>query len=164
MVERTARTLAVLSSVFLLLSFALFTYDQVYGASKRQVAMVNGVDLTLPQPSHRRQPRRFIDGVARTLLQPFAGTATSRTPWGERGVPTLVALLVYGVGLAFFARWAGTLERRPARPAAAPVPYELAAARPVPPLPAAPRRTLGRASVPPPGGVRRAPAAPRALR
>lgn len=104
MVERTVRVIAIVTSVIVLVSFGLFAIDQLAGASEEQQAEVVGADVTLPSPHAEPQPRRFIDGAARDLLRPFAPLVTSTNAWGERTLPTLVALLVYGFGLGFLAR------------------------------------------------------------
>jgi hypothetical protein len=41
------------------------------------------------------------------LVAPFAALVSgSESSWVRRGVPTLIALLVYGFGLSFLARYA----------------------------------------------------------
>lgn len=106
MVERTVRIIAIVTSAFVLVSFALFASDQFAGASVEKRAEVVDPDApaTLPSPTREAQPRRFIDGGARELLRPFASLVTSSNAWGQRTLPTLVALLVYGFGLGFLAR------------------------------------------------------------
>jgi hypothetical protein len=104
MVEHAVRIIAIVTSAFVLVSFAMFATDQFAGASVEQRAEVVGADATLPTPQREAQPRRFIDGGARELLRPFAALVTSSNAWGQRTLPTLVALLVYGLGLGFLAR------------------------------------------------------------
>jgi hypothetical protein len=104
MVESAVRLIAIVTSAFVLVSFALFAADQFAGASEEKQAEVVGADATLPAPAREAQPRRFIDGGARDLLRPFAALDTSSNAWGQRTLPTLVALLVYGFGLGFLAR------------------------------------------------------------
>ena len=105
MVESTVRTIALVTSAIVLASFLFFATDQFAGASEKQQAELRGTaDATLPHPKAEPQPRRFIDGAARELLKPFASLVTSANPWGQRVLPTLVALLVYGFGLGFLAR------------------------------------------------------------
>jgi hypothetical protein len=47
-----------------------------------------------------------IDDADDILVTPFAPvTADSSSSWARRGIPTLLALIVYGFGLAFLARF-----------------------------------------------------------
>ena len=51
--------------------------------------------------------REAIDDADDVLVAPFAGLVDgSASSWVRRGVPTLLALLVYGFGLSFLARFA----------------------------------------------------------
>jgi len=109
-VERTLRWIAIALSLLVGASFVLFAVDQLGGASRHQQQEIDAgqpVDPgVLPQPRRRAQPRRFIDGAAHTLLEPFAGIVTSTSLWARRGIPTALGLLLYGVGLGFLARYA----------------------------------------------------------
>src|ERR1700755_3575877 len=98
MVETFVRTVAIVTSLLVLISFGLFAHEQLAGASQRQSDEVVGVDYSLPNPHREAQPRRFIDGAARALTRPFAFGDTSRSAWGQRGIPTLIALLIYVFG------------------------------------------------------------------
>ena len=50
--------------------------------------------------------REAIDDADDILVAPFAPvTHSSSSSWVRRGMPTLLALLVYGFGLAFLARF-----------------------------------------------------------
>jgi hypothetical protein len=100
---------ACVCSLFVLASFAMFARDQLAGASAHQVAEIStsnpipsGVS---PQPVHHAQPRRFIDGAASTLTSPFSSIVQSDNPWVKHGLPTVFALLVYGVGIGYTARF-----------------------------------------------------------
>jgi hypothetical protein len=94
------------SSLFVLASFGLFARDELAGASNTQQAEITSgtSDPTLPSPARHKQPRRIVDRVARALLSPFSALAPSGSRWAARGVPTILALLVYGFGLGFLAR------------------------------------------------------------
>ena len=52
------------------------------------------------------QPAKFIDGAAAELTSPFRSLIKTNSVWVLEIVPTLLALLVYGVGLGYLARWA----------------------------------------------------------
>ncbi len=113
MVERLVRTVAIVCTVLLLLSFGLFAVDQFGGASKRQQQSLSEAQPSrpgeLPQPGKQHQPRRFIDGAARTLIEPFSGLTSSKEPWVNRSLPTFIGLLLYGLGLGVLARYARAL-------------------------------------------------------
>jgi hypothetical protein len=91
-------------------SFLLFARDQMAGASQHQRdEIVSSAPLrTAPPISVPRspgQPRRFIDSASRTLTSPFSSIVSSDSQWVDRGVPTIIAMLVYGVGLGYLARY-----------------------------------------------------------
>jgi hypothetical protein len=51
--------------------------------------------------------RETIDDADDVLVAPFAGLVdSSSSSWVRRGVPTLIALVLYGFGLSFLARYA----------------------------------------------------------
>ncbi len=91
-------------------SFALFAVDQISGASKHQVTEIVGGAPTRTATgtvtdANPGQPRRFIDQAARALTAPFRAMADFGSQWAERGFVTLCALLLYGVGLGYLARY-----------------------------------------------------------
>ncbi|HWE34100.1 MAG TPA: hypothetical protein VG410_11480 [Solirubrobacteraceae bacterium] len=96
-------------SALVLASFAMFARDQLAGASAHQVAEINapppGSSQSATQPVHHAQPRRFIDGAASTLTSPFSSIVQSDNPWVKHALPTIFALLVYGVGIGYTARF-----------------------------------------------------------
>jgi hypothetical protein len=99
---------ACVCSAFVLVSFAMFARDQLAGASAHQVAEINTSDPIpsgTPKAVHHAQPRRFIDGAASTLTSPFSSIVQSDNPWVKHALPTVFALLVYGVGIGYVARF-----------------------------------------------------------
>ncbi|MBV9310036.1 MAG: hypothetical protein JOZ73_04350 [Solirubrobacterales bacterium] len=96
-------------SFLLLASFVLFAHDQLAGASKHQQNEIVGAAQASSQPTPARtagQPRRFIDSAAKTLTSPFSSMVQSDSPWVTKGLPTLIALIVYGLGIGYLARYA----------------------------------------------------------
>ena len=86
--------------------FVAFAVDELSGASERQQAALAGSETATPAPAPEPSGvRRTVDRAAEPLLSPFAGVAPSSNPWVARGVPTLLAFVVYGLGLGFLARW-----------------------------------------------------------
>ena len=90
-------------------SFAMFMRDQLSGASKHQVEEIaTSPALTGPlhyTPTQHAQPRRFIDDAASTLESPFKSIVQSDSEWVLHGVPAVLALLVFGGGLGYVARF-----------------------------------------------------------
>ena len=95
-------------------SFVLFADDQLAGASKHQQTELVGGTPAKPAPAPARkqpgQPRRFIDAAASDLTSPFHSVVHSGNAWAERAVPTVLALLVYGLGLGYLARFSRGLS------------------------------------------------------
>ncbi|HWF56354.1 MAG TPA: hypothetical protein VG223_17075 [Solirubrobacteraceae bacterium] len=106
MVARTLTIAAWVCSLLVVASFVLFVHDQLASGSQHQVALVSSTAVPVSTTTHQRgQPRRFIDGAAHDLLSPFASIVPSDSPWVVHGIPTLIALVVYGGGLGFAARF-----------------------------------------------------------
>jgi hypothetical protein len=90
------------------ISFTLFARDQATGAAQRQQYEVASGAPPAPRraaPKPVPQPRRFIDDAANSLTSPFQSLIQSTNPWVVHGVPAILALIVYGIGLRFLARW-----------------------------------------------------------
>jgi hypothetical protein len=114
--EGLLRTAAFVASAIVLVSFGLFAIDETRDASNRSVAGIAGLEATRaadPTASEERArerahstAREVIDDADDILVTPFAPvTADSSSSWARRGIPTLLALIVYGFGLAFLARF-----------------------------------------------------------
>jgi hypothetical protein len=116
MFETPLRLASVLCSGLVLLGFVLFAVGEARTASSSTATAVAGRDAPQdaaapagPSPRDADQNRftKAVDDANDVLLAPFAGlTADSRSAWAARGVPALLALLVYGFGLSFLARYA----------------------------------------------------------
>lgn len=109
MVARGIHWMAVLATMIVVAGFTLFAVDEMGGASQRQQeALVNTTPSAIaPGPSQPTgsRVRSTIDAANEVLLGPFAGVAPSDNSWVQHGVPTLLALALYGVGLGFLARY-----------------------------------------------------------
>ena len=130
MLERPLRILAIVLSLFVAVGFTLFALEDIDRASANSEHRIEGYAATSPSPAGERererrhsQAREVIDDVNDVLLAPFAGVSDQSTNrWEQRGYPTLLALLVYGFGLGYLARFMTarggarrhTLRRRPA--------------------------------------------------
>jgi hypothetical protein len=111
------RLAAIVMSGFVLFGFAFFCVDELDRGSKtQQQALANelegGPDPTpIPRSSGDEAAREAAHGTFREivddandlLLGPFVDIVDSQDAWVARGVPTILALLLYGLGLGFLA-------------------------------------------------------------
>ena len=112
MIERALRIIATVLSLILVAGFAMFALDEFNRASSKQRSELAGFEQTDPTPVGERQRekrhstgREYIDDANDVLLKPFAGVIDSGSRWAQRGIPTVLGLLVYGFGIAFIARF-----------------------------------------------------------
>jgi hypothetical protein len=115
--EGLLRTVSIVAGAIVLLSFAMFAIDETRDASEQSRAAIAGLEATRssdPSASEERarerahsRAREAIDDADDVLVAPFAGLVDGAdSSWVRRGVPTLLALVVYGFGLSFLARYA----------------------------------------------------------
>jgi hypothetical protein len=112
------RLAAIVMSGFVLVGFAFFAADELGRGSKtQQQALANELEgstsevipiAPAPAGEAAREAahgdiRELVDDVNDVLLGPFTGLADSQDVWAARGVPTMLALLLYGIGLGFLA-------------------------------------------------------------
>jgi len=116
-VERTLRAFAIIATLFVVAGWGAFAWDQTRVASDESQAQIAGdLATSVPDPSpaqeHARErahswPREWIDDVNDLLLQPFAAAVDSiHSRWAKRSLASLMALVVYGFGGAYLARFA----------------------------------------------------------
>ncbi len=116
MLQSTLRTLAILCSATVVLSFSLFAIDETRAASDQTAAEVAGQHASAsadpsPQEERAREQahgslRELVDDGNDLLTAPFAGTVSgSGSRWARRGIPGLLALLAWGLGLGYLARF-----------------------------------------------------------
>ncbi len=110
MIHRVLVLSAYVCCGLVIASFALFARDQFAGASEQQTSeIVAGQSATVaavPVKTHHAQPRRFIDDAASALTSPFRSLVRTDSHWAVEIEGTLLALLTYGLGLGFLARYA----------------------------------------------------------
>jgi hypothetical protein len=100
-----------LACLIVIVSFAIFVVEQTSNASNTQQNKLAGTGSgsapsTSPSThSHKSTLHKAIDEVAAELTSPFSGiTAGDSSQWVIRGVGTLLALLVYGLGIGYLTR------------------------------------------------------------
>ncbi len=109
MIDGALRAVAVVATLIVAVAFVLFAVNELSSASRHQ--QIEVVDSGSPSPATpaapapERGPRRAIDDADRALLSPFSGVVASSNRWVSQGIPTLLAMLVYGLGLGFLARY-----------------------------------------------------------
>jgi hypothetical protein len=108
-ISRVLRLTAFVCCALVVASFTMFARDQMAGASQhQQTELVAGAHPTAASsgpPKPHAQPRRFIDDAAKTLTTPFDAVVQSTNLWVKHGLPAVFALLVYGLGLGYLARF-----------------------------------------------------------
>jgi len=113
--HRLLTVIALVSCGFVVASFAMFARDQLSASSlHQQNEIITGQTPTSTPVVHGQhgQPRRFIDATAGQLTSPFQSIVQSDSQWVTHGVPTLFALLVYGAGLGWLARFSSGMSGR----------------------------------------------------
>jgi len=109
-ISRLLRSVSLVCCALIVMSFAMFARDQMAGASEHQqtelVAGANTAAAPTAITHKHSQPRQSIDDAAKTLTSPFSAVVKSSNPWVDHGLPTILALIAYGVGLGYLARFA----------------------------------------------------------
>jgi hypothetical protein len=115
-ISRTIKLVSFACCALVVLSFTMFARDQMAGASVHQQTELtagNNAASTPAAPSKPEgQPGRFINQAAKTLTSPFHAIVRSSNAWVQHGLPAIVALLVYGLGFGYLARYSSGLSRR----------------------------------------------------
>jgi hypothetical protein len=128
-ISRLLTWVSTIAALVVLASFAMFAIDQAQNGSKHQVAKVgaglepvnsaSNVNQADPSPKTERQRekmhgqvREAIDDADDVLIKPFAGAVSSSSIWAQRGIPALIAFLVFGVGLRLLAAYVPGGSRR----------------------------------------------------
>lgn len=122
MIARLVIWVSTIATIVLVVSFGMFVLDQARSGSKQQISKLGrqleptnaatNVNQADPSPRTERARERkhgtvreAIDDVDDVLVSPFAGVVQSKSIWVQRGVPSLIALLVFGVGLRMVAAY-----------------------------------------------------------
>lgn len=104
-VATALRIASSLACLIVLASFVMWGVDEGEAASQRQIAGGAEVPFVPPVTSEESAretrhegPRELINDAADVLLRPFSGIVeSSPNDWVQHGVPTLLALLAYGL-------------------------------------------------------------------
>ena len=110
------RAVSLLACLIVIVSFGLFVVHDTSVASAHQQAVISsGVAPGEPLPqgsvptskgSNKSSARHTIDEIAKAVTSPFSGlTESFNSEWLTRGVDLALALLVYGFGFGYLARF-----------------------------------------------------------
>jgi hypothetical protein len=114
------RLMAIVASAIVALGFVLFAADELRaGSETQQQALENELEgrtaaqqaTSVPPSSELAREQRHgtlreaIDDANDVLLDPFDELVDSSNAWVARGIPVLLALLLYGVGLGMLANF-----------------------------------------------------------
>jgi hypothetical protein len=119
MIPALLRYASIAISAIVILSFAMFVTDQSNRSTRQEVATLGDEtsSASAPQPAAAQQPatatpkkhgqpRKAIDDADKAILQPFHGfVANSKSEWARKGIPSMLALLVFGFGLSMLAAY-----------------------------------------------------------
>lgn len=98
-----------IACLIVIASFVVFVVNQTSTASTHQLNELTGsLSPGESTAGHRRESalHRTLDEAANALTSPFAGAVTgSNSEWAIHIVRTALALLVYGLGVAFLVRF-----------------------------------------------------------
>ena len=122
MLGRLIRLVSIVASLLVVAGWGLFAIDEARSASATTTQEIQGRAASAtsdPSPDQERareaihsKPREAVDDANDVLLTPFASIASgSSDRWVRRSVPAALALLVYGLGLGFLARYAAARDR-----------------------------------------------------
>jgi hypothetical protein len=112
-VSSLARLVLLASRVACLIviaSFIVFVVNQTSSASTHQQNELTGSlasrEAAAASSAHKSALHRKLDELSNALTSPFAGAvAGSSSEWAIHLVRTVLALLVYGLGVAFLVRF-----------------------------------------------------------
>jgi hypothetical protein len=121
-ISRLVTWVSTIAALVVVISFALFAIDQARDGSKQQIAKLGqrlepsnaatNVNQADPSPRTERareakhgDVREAIDDANDILVSPFSGVIDSSSIWAQRGVPSLIAFLLFGVGLRILAAY-----------------------------------------------------------
>jgi hypothetical protein len=113
------RLAALVTCAIVLIGFLSFANDEASKGSAKQIDKLSqamndpspGANAERVREKKHGKAREFVDDANDVLLKPFAGLVDSEDVWVTRIVPTVLALLLYGLGLTLLANFLP--KRRP---------------------------------------------------
>ena len=117
MIKRTLLLVSTVCTLIVVASFVMFALEKANAGSTTQQDKVVSIDQ--PDPSAQVEAQRakkhtkvreLVDDANDVLTKPFNGITTSNDIWVERGVPFVLAFLLYFVVLRVLAGYAVRLK------------------------------------------------------
>jgi hypothetical protein len=119
-IQRILLWVSTICTVIVVLSFVLFAVEEAGAGSKTQQNLIEQINTPNPTPQTEQErqlkhswAREQIDDANDVLVSPFSGVTHSGNIWVQRGVPSLLAFLLYFVLLRILANYAVRLQGRP---------------------------------------------------
>jgi hypothetical protein len=116
-IKRILLLASTVCTLIIVASFAMFALEKANASSNSQQQKIVSIDQPNPTPQqeHARakkhtKVRELIDDANDVLTKPFDGVTTSTNIWVERGVPALLAFLLYFVVIRVLAGYAVRLR------------------------------------------------------
>jgi hypothetical protein len=116
-IQRLLLLVSTICTLLVVASFVLFSLDEANAGSKAQQNALQSVDQPDPSAQVERsreqkhsRVREWVDDANDVLTKPFDGITTSSNIWVQRGVPALLAVLLYFVVLRILAGYAVKLR------------------------------------------------------
>jgi hypothetical protein len=109
----TVRIVAAIACLLVVLGFTTFATEEIrHGSESQQAKLTEVVGGPAPTPRLERErerehgvAREAVDDAGDVLLAPFTGVVESKNLWVQHGVPAVLGLLAYGLGLSLLANW-----------------------------------------------------------
>jgi hypothetical protein len=112
-IHRVLLWASTICTAIVVLSFILFALEEARAGSDQQQSAVDQVNTPDPTPHTERERERkhtavreTIDDADDILVSPFTGITSSHNIWVQRGLPSLLAFVVYFVVLRILAGYA----------------------------------------------------------
>ena len=116
-IQRLLFLASTLCTAIVVLSFVLFAVEEANAGSTAQQNKVENVNRADPTPLTERQRERkhtkvreLVDDANDILTSPFNGITTSKNIWVQRGLPAVLAFLLYFVVVRVLAGYAVRLK------------------------------------------------------
>jgi hypothetical protein len=116
-IKRLLLLASTLCTLIVVASFAMFAVEEARASSNTQKNKVEAIDQ--PDPSTQQEKarakrhtkvREAVDDANDALTSPFDGVTTSSNIWVQRGIPALLAFILYFVVLRLLAGYAVRLR------------------------------------------------------
>jgi hypothetical protein len=115
-IKRLLFLASTVCTVIVVLSFTFFAVEEAHASSAQQVK-IEAIDQPNPTPAQEKarakkhtQVREWVDKANDVLTAPFNDITSSNNIWVQRGVPALLAFLLYFVVLRVLAGYAVKLR------------------------------------------------------